>query len=1149
MAQEYDRYDQLTGVVVPASGWTGFSINKDLTTAKTLTSEVSPGDVTVIENTTPGLPILNSNVVFNAAGKATSENTIATVRGGSPGFGTDGMRVVWQADDNVWRGFSDHNVITDVDDTNKVFYGPLPNIFGTIYNVRNTTILSDGDGGSIILVGLQEEVIAQHYLPATSDLTSQRIISQRGTATSRRGTEDRSGAASTLPVSGYVDASGTVTCFHLVVNQAAGESGIRNDTYNLWTTRCDGSYRKDRYPASGFRTVGNWGIPVNLGFTADAVVQSMTCSADEEGNVLLFINFIPDATVAIPMNILVQLASNNGGLTFTLIDFGVTTLGGSQPEGPSFAVAIDTVYYNGSFLVMKAAHIFATNKTVVSTYKIPSPYISVRDISEQLIFDDLDGRVECMCLYTHQDGRAFAFLSASETTGASTSETYLLRTEDSGLTWDTYQTGFARNLLNKQITACEVDGTAVILTGVNNLAFAVEDPNNLMIIKAGGWESITNPRILNTAPYELYSYGIRKNVALTTSVLYLSQRIPSGFGGSWTPTFTGTTSESIGVGQPWLTVSKGTSSAIQYEAQLYDCTYSTGMTISGQMQHTSGGHLSVESIIRTGAQAYAVRVDLTATALRLVDVATNIVRGSYAVSSGTTVRFKLGHRAGEAQLFIRTSSGTWQSVVQTSAIGFTFATSLLGIVRFGIPALTGATEGKFFFIGAINNAGGGDQTYFSGTAQPAYNDDLSVWSEANHVPFGLHGAFVPVSGFGQLPLGQLKLSGSSGWSQRGETALVSTYSKYSLDKTLVASPSIKAKVEISSLLPVDLVYEISAGSGDRMYIGDAPAISIVDTDLDLISVSTSADGTTWNVLGDISFASEPALAFTRAGSSGRTLIPGVAAAGEKYYEINELVGCKVTFAGGVVARVISNTSGRFIRDGKMCSIDIEWAAGTPPQFGLCTISRREATAVFTNIPLPETFIRYIKLTIPPQRTANWTGSGQDWAAIGSILFGTYLPFSNKYSTTRAIAQVPNIVENVSRSGVSKVKKLGRSTKQIQISWAEGYDTTEASSSSPGSFISLPRGYDIAVGHRGAGTILEGIQRAVEDGELPLVYVPKIEVDNFINDYGDIYQWTMVGKDAALLCQMIDTVSRDVVIGEELTSEVVRMSGIVLKEIV
>ena len=72
---------------------------------------------------------------------------------------------------------------------------------------------------------------------------------------------------------------------------------------------------------------------------------------------------------------------------------------------------------------------------------------------------------------------------------------------------------------------------------------------------------------------------------------------------------------------------------------------------------------------------------------------------------------------------------------------------------------------------------------------------------------------------------------------------------------------------------------------------------------------------------------------------------------------------------------------------------------------------------------------------------------------------------------------------------------------------------------------------------------------MEDGELPLVYVPKLEVDNFINDYGDIYQWTMVGKDATLLCQMIDTVSRDVVLGEELTSEVVRMSGIVLKEIV
>ena len=1148
MATEYDRYNQLTGVVVPAPGWSGFSVEKDLTTAKTLTSEVGPGDITVIENTTPGLPIFNSNAVFNAAGKMTAENTIATVRGGSPGFGTDGMRVVWKAEDEVWRGFTDHNVITEIDDVNKVFYGAVPNIFGTLYNVRNTTILSDGDGGSVILVGLQDEVRAQHYLPKTSDLTAIRTISERGPATSRRGTEDRSGVASTLPVTGYVDASGTLTCFHMVVNQAAGESGIRNDTYNLWTTRCDGSYRKDRYPALAFRTVGSWALPVNLGLTADAVVQSMTCSADEEGNVLLLLNYIPDATVAVPMNILVQFASNNGGLTFTLIDFGVTTLGGSQPEGPSFAVAIDTVYYNGSFLIMKAAHIFATNKTVVSTYKIPSPYISIRDFAEDLIFDDLDGRVECLCLYKHQDGRAFAFLSASNTTATLRSETYLLRTEDGGLTWDTYQTGFARNLLNYQIAACEVDGVAVILTGINSLPYSTYDETSLMITKAGGWHSITHPRILNTAPYELYSYGIRKNVSDVTSVLYLAQQLPSGFAGSWTNSFVGTTSESITAGQPWLSVTTGATSTLRYSATLDDCTYETGMLVSGQMQHTSGGYLSVESIIKNAGVAYSVQVQLTGVALRLVDTASNIVRGSYAVTSGTTVSFKLGHRKGQAQLFIKTSEGTWQSVVQTSLITGAIGPVGDGEIKFGLTQNV-ASVGKFFFIGAINNAGGGDQTFFSGSAQPAYNDDLSVWSPVNHVPFGLHGALVPLSGFGQLPLGSLKISGSSGWSQRGEQALVSTYSKVSLDKMLVGSPAIRAKVEIHSLLSKDLVFEIPKGSGDRIFIGDAPAISITDTDLDSISISSSSDGTTWNVLGDISLAQEIGLAFNRGGSSGMSLVPGVAAAGEVYYEINELVGSKVKFADGTVARIISNTSGRFKREGKMCSINIEWNAGTPPQFGLCTISRREATAIFTNIPTAESMIRYIKVTIPPQRSTNWTGSGQDWASIGSIIIGTYVPFSNKYSSTRAIAQVPNIVESKSRSGISKVKKLGRSTAQVQISWAEGFDTTEASSTSPGSFISLPRGYDIAVGHRGAGTILEGIQRATEDGELPLVYVPKIEVDNFINDYGDIYQWTVVGKDRSLLCQMLDTVSRDVVIGEELTSEVVRMSGVILQEIV
>ena len=118
-----------------------------------------------------------------------------------------------------------------------------------------------------------------------------------------------------------------------------------------------------------------------------------------------------------------------------------------------------------------------------------------------------------------------------------------------------------------------------------------------------------------------------------------------------------------------------------------------------------------------------------------------------------------------------------------------------------------------------------------------------------------------------------------------------------------------------------------------------------------------------------------------------------------------------------------------------------------------------------------------------------------------------------------------------------------------MQWAEGFDTTEGSSASTGGFISLPRGYGVPVGHRGAGTILEGIQRAVVDGELPLVYIPRIDVEESLNDYGDVFQWVMVGPRAGIFGQILDSVARDVVLGEEERSEVVRLSGLIIKELI
>ena len=1144
MATEFTTYTQLAGVIVPAKGWRECIIS-DLTTAQTLVSEIKAGEAST-DPGDPGAPQMASTLRLDATGVISATQELATVRGGTPSLDDTAMRIVWKDETGTWRGHHDQNVISDIDTTNKVFYGPVPAISSDEYHVRNTCMLADGSGGCIILTGLVEQVTMQHYLPETFDLTATRIIAEKGDANSERGTEDRSGIASTLPVTGYVDGSGTVTCFHFVVNQASTEAGIRNDTYSLWATRCDGSFRDTRYPQAGFRTVGNWAIPIDIGLTANSVITSLVCAADDAGNVLLFINLVPDKSITFPVNHLYQFASNNGGLTFSLVDVGITTLLATYPAGSSYAKAIDVVFYKGSFLVLKAKYNYFTSRTELISYKIPSPYLSILDLAETTIADDLVGDIDNIAAYLHSDGRAFCLVSVSNISGPNTGETYLLKTEDSGLTWSEFRSGFGKNFRTFQMSACEVEGRAIILTGaLNNIAGFTGDDEHLFIIKAGGWESITHPRYLGTAPYEVRSYGTNRTLGLT-SALYLPNGVPSTYAGVWTTSSTGTFSQTITPGQPWLNLIKSTSSSLVYLATLADCTWNTGIIVAATMEHTSGGFLYVDAQIKNSVIMYSAQIRLTSTHLQLVDGNTGIVIGQTPVSSGTVVKCKLAFRRATAQLFIQTSDGVWQSVIQSSVFVGASGPTGNGEVRFGLPTTyTGAAVGRFYFVGAINTAGGGDPTYVpsGGGLAIAYNDDLSVFSNLTHVPFGLHGAPVPPTGSGKVvfPSG-LRLSASSGYSQRGELHSVDPYSKYALDRTLISSPSIKAKVEVSSSTSSELIYEMD----EVRSLGDAAALTIRDTDLSEVVVSTSDDGVTWKNIGDVSFIEETNLTFVRSGTS---IMSTGSSAGTKFYELDELIGCKVIFSGGVIAKVTGNSAGRFNGVGKGMQIHLEWLTGTPPTSGTFQLARREATSIFTNIQALDQAFKFIKLTIPSQTTVNWRGSGQYWAYIGSVLFGTFVPFSNKYSSTRAISSTPNIVESKSRNGMSKISKIGRSRREISIQWAEGYDTTEGSSSSPGSFISLPQGYDIPVGHRGSATILEGIQRAVEDGELPLVYIPKLTVEESLNEYGDVFSWVLVGEAAGTFGQIVDGVSRDVVLGEEDTSEVIRLSGLIIKELI
>jgi hypothetical protein len=1134
MASEFDQYTQLNGVIVPYTGWKSVTIDAALTTAEALKSTFIPGEV-VLKEATVGSPIYNSFAKFSITGEQTSKQEIAITRGGSPGHGGDGMRAAWRDEQNVWRGYLDHNIISDIDTENKLFKGSTTNVDlnGAIQNgfcQNNTAIISDKKDGSIILVGLDEEIMAYHYLPKTFDLSASRTILEKGNANSAIGANKRLGLPDTKPVTGYVSEDGTLTCFGLTINEAGSPTGSSNLAFNLWTVRADGSSRSARYPSTAFRTVGNWAFGTDLGLLASSVITSMRCAADNEGNVLLLINLILDSTQVIPKNTLVQLASNNGGLTFELIGYNVTT----APADASYANNIDCFYYNGKFSIIKTAYNFVTSKSNINSYNIATPFFNMFSVSPTAVIpDEINGRILSIASYTLLDGRAAILVAADDTTAASR-DVYIIMTSDGGLSWNKHSNGFAKNLRVSLLSVCEVEGRAILLLSDT---ISSSDPEYCMFLKCGGWENISHPRILGSSPYELASYGCEINDTDLRSFVYLPVEIPTAL--NWTLALTGTAITTITAGQPWLNIIKATSSTIYYTQQLKDCTYDTGFIAAATFEHTSGSHVSLNCQVWDVGNRYEIEARLTSTALELVDGQSGLVKATYAVTSNTAVKAKLAFRGGWATLFVLVDDGIWQVVGRSNTFSSVAVANSDAVIRFGCPVSATASVARFYFIGAINFSGGGDQAYF--------NDDLAVYDITKIAPFGLHGGPVPQKGFGEMgfPSG-LRVSSSEGWAQRGETHIINEYSPYGLEKTLKASPSDISKVEVSSSTSSEIVYMIDTGSFNRRHSGDALALAAINTDLEAFTVSISEDGSSWSALGDVSLIEQSGLSFLRSGSLAGTLIPGGVNANAKFYEIDELKGCKIKFNDGTVAKVVGNSAGRFTTEGKKLQIHIDYKNAIPPQTGTISIIRREVASIFTGI---EAYFKYLKITIPTQTTVNFEGGfTQDWATIGSILFGTFIPFSNKYSSSRSVIYEPNISRTLTRYGISNVKKLGPSLRGIQISWAEGYDTSEASSQAAGDYVALPIASGNAVGHRGSGTILEGIKRATEEGELPLVYIPKITTAESLNEYGDIFSWNIVGKEAVLLAETIETVSRDVILGEELTSEVVRMSGISIREL-
>jgi len=1139
MANKFTGYSQLAGVIVPQNGWdniviTGLDEVGVETSADSPVGEKQPGWSEL--NSALSSPISSSILNISLQGDQTAKESLAIVKSGTGGVDAASLRAAWKSSEtDAWYGWMDHNILTDIDSAYKVNVGTMTSL-GSAPPIWPQTFaaIACGDGKALFLVGSSSNVTAFVYDTATATLSASVAIAEEGAASNIIGVPQRT--VNTLPVDGFLLPDGSCQVYSLNIDETSG--AINANSLTSVTLTCSEGVAPFT-SSSDWKVISQYALSNLIEDIGTYSIYNMKCATDGKGQVVIFIQYCDaTATGLIPLGWM-QVASSDGGLNFTLVEHHEPT-SGTVTDDTYCYISLDVVYSGGSFVVSSTRYILPTGniQADVVSRKITSPFISIKTSDEINVWGGTIPACGSANMYACEDGKIFLQFASTYSSGSPTyKDVHVAVSNDAGSTWKYYLQSVIPQAFITNIDSCEVAGKCISLA-VSNYPLS-STQGWASILKLGGWNTVTHPRNFDTGHYELASYG--RNMALIPAEIAIGWlpfiRPDAATATAFTEVASGTAASFLFAANAYCTLSAGAGEHVYYHTSISTGDYDSGIIFAANIKHISGAACEVKIALTGPLGRYEVGVRLTSSQLYIYDFlsSTNMSTSPYSITSGTEVKLKAAFRKGKFCLYVQEADGYW-ILVESVTSGFSSTPTALTstVLTFGyINNVALASESRWSFIGAINRSGGG--------SQGAFNDDLAD-NILEHTPMSLYGGTIPVIGAGttRLPTG-LKLATSGGWSKRGEYFDIYNTAKYPLENILEVSPTIKANIALDGTAK-DIVFDIGKEGEVKTSLGDAYAFAVFNSDIryfDIAIKDAAADA--WQDVAYLDLAGEnTSLPYSKVGD---TIYPrGTFNTVSRHFERDELVGAQVDMGSGAVYRIVGNSDGRWASSGRKISIRLEGDVGSISNTGTMDIVAREGAIVLSECE--NVTARFIRIQMRVQSTYR---SGEGY--IGSVFFGPYIPFATKYSAARIVNVTPNIAISQNEIGLTSVKKLGQEVRQVQIAWSEGFDASHQQGPAVGDFISLPQTSDIAIGTRGSSTILEGIQKACDGGRLPLVYLPKLSVDDA--DYAahpSISTRQVVGKGECLLCNMFEPVQRETVLGEEEASEVVRLSGITLREV-
>ena len=606
-----------------------------------------------------------------------------------------------------------------------------------------------------------------------------------------------------------------------------------------------------------------------------------------------------------------QYASSDMGASYSLIETweGTTDTAGLPTATVDEATGIITV-------------IDSRPTTLISTHdvryrRIESPYLPLRSVATTSIDSGTMGLV-MPWVWAWSDPMGTQWVTWGPDDGA----VHAACSRDGGSTW----TVMATDPIDAQVGGPDRwsvhplgAGAVWLLTDTSSIHRV---PQDLLLVEAGGWTMLPQPRATAGYPYELRAWGGGD------SLTWLPYSAPSSQG--W-----------IG---PAGTMSSGASWGIRHTAPgshvraMGPIAPVTGLVIHAEVQIAVGAGIGSSEIgirieLGDGTEDYRADIRLSTAEIGIYDVtgAVLVASGAYGLGSRSSVRVGIqpGRGGTDVAVWARSATGdAWELVGAGSLTRRTVGAGTTS-VRWGhLGALTLDSTWSAVWVAVGGGVGAHGQT----TDSPASDEILRT------APDSLPGAILPVAPY-YLPLaGGLRVEGRGGPGLRGDRWRLEVAYRYPVDAVLTRSPRVawRATGNTSARLawePADGQPHHPGGLGVGLAVIGCLVREVV---------LQGWDGAAWvDVAGLDLAAGMEALDYVR---DGDTLRPAPLATGP-FCRALDVTGGAVDLGGGVWRRIQSATSGAWSPTSAAASLRLADCDGTEPASGTMAIVRTSGAAL------------------------------------------------------------------------------------------------------------------------------------------------------------------------------------------------------------